>query len=110
MESGPSLFCFVHSTHQTIKAAKDNKKKVTRKRNHLDLQLGENYPPEGHCSLLKTQTDKTYRVITIGGAQRKEESTWLQDGAAISEFLITADEEDVDIETVKTFKTKGKIN
>ena len=92
-----------------LKAAKDNKRKVTRKRAQLETSLGENYPPEGHCSVIMSSSEERYRVLALGGARRKEERTW-QDGASITEFCISADDEDVSITSVTTCKTKGNEN
>ncbi|XP_033635627.1 uncharacterized protein LOC117296695 [Asterias rubens] len=90
-----------------LKAAKDSKRKVTRKRTQLEMKIGENYPAEGHCSITCSSPEENcYRVLSFGGARRKEERTW-QDGAAITEFIISADDEDVSISSITTCRTKG---
>lgn len=93
-----------------LQAAKENKKKVTLKRSHLEMALGEHFPSEGHCSIFTPSSedrDSQCRILTFGGARLREERTW-QDGANITEFLLKADEDDVYIEA-SLCKTKGKL-
>ncbi|XP_071507487.1 uncharacterized protein [Diadema antillarum] len=72
------------------------------------MKLGENYPPEGHFSMMCSNPEQAnqYRILSFGGARRNDESTWEQTGSAITEFFIIADDEDVSISSSTVCKTK----
>ncbi|XP_072166855.1 uncharacterized protein [Diadema setosum] len=93
-----------------LKASKENKRKISRKKTQLSLKLGESYPAAGHCAVThpnQSQGEQTRRVLSFGGARRGADSSWTDSASCILEYNFEVDDEDVTLSSVILCKTKG---
>lgn len=93
-----------------IAAKSMDKRKVTRRRAELQLQLGELFPPEGHVmmELSREQEEEVcfVKLMITGGAKHEEEATWMQ-AAQLHLLTFAIEENDVTLKSVNTAKVVG---
>ncbi|XP_041478131.1 uncharacterized protein LOC121426054 [Lytechinus variegatus] len=89
-----------------LKASKQNKRNISRKKTQLNIKIGESYPPEGHCSIKDSETEEQVRIFCFGGARRGEDSSWIE-SSNILEFILKVDDDNAIISSIMPCKTKG---